>query len=275
MKVVLDDWLRAARSRIDSRDAQVLAAHALGCGRAGLIARGREPLAADVHAVLDDLLDRRAAGEPVAYLVGRREFFGLALRVAPGVLIPRPETEGLVELALERIGGFDAPRLLDAGTGSGAVALAIKAQCPRAAVSALDLSPDALAIARDNGARLGLEVEWIASNWLEAVAGRQFECIVSNPPYICSGDPHLGRGDLRFEPLAALASGEDGLDALRVLCRQAPDALVPGGWLLCEHGHEQAAAVRSLMRCAGLEDVASWRDLAGIERISGGRVAPY
>lgn len=268
--MTLDDWLRAARSRIDGRDAQVLAGHALGCERAGLIARGRDPLADTDLARMDVLLERRAAGEPVAYLVGRREFFGLDLAVAPGVLIPRPETEGLVELALARMAGLAQPRILDAGTGSGAIALAIKSACLHATVSALDRSAEALDIARANGRRTGLEVEWIASNWLEAVSGRRFDCIVSNPPYIRESDPHLRQGDLRFEPPAALSSGEDGLDALRTLCRQAPLLLEPGGWLLCEHGYDQAPAVRALMRCAGLADVASWRDIAGIERISGG-----
>lgn len=269
--MTLDDWLRAARARIDSRDAQVLAAHALGCDRAGLIARGRDALADPARAALDALLGRRAAGEPVAYLVGRREFFGLDIAVGPGVLIPRPDTEVLVERALECIAGLPAPRVLDAGTGSGAIALAIKAQCPSARVQALDRSEAALAIARDNGQRLGLEVGWIASNWLEAVAGEEFDCVVSNPPYIRTGDPHLVQGDLRFEPSSALASGADGLDDLRILCRQAPPRLADGGWLLCEHGYDQAPAVRALMRCAGLADVASWRDIAGIERVSGGR----
>lgn len=272
--MTLDDWLRAARAHIDSRDAQVLAAHALGCDRAGLIARGRDALDEAALATLDALLERRAAGEPVAYLVGRREFFGLDLAVAPGVLIPRPETEGLVDLALARIAGLASPRVLDAGTGSGAIALAIKAQCPQAQLTALDRSEAALAIARGNAQRLGLEVRFVASNWLEAIVDEGFDCIVSNPPYIRADDPHLAQGDLRFEPPAALASGEDGLDALRTLCRQAPQRLAEGGWLLCEHGYDQAPAVRALMRCAGLADVASWRDIAGIERVSGGRLAP-
>ncbi len=270
--MTLDDWLRTARTRLDSRDAQVLAAYALGCDRAGLIARGQDALTATAMAALDALAERRAAGEPVAYLVGRREFFGLDLAIASGVLIPRPETEGLVELALARIVDRPAPRVLDAGTGSGAIALAIKAQCAYARVTALDRSHEALAIARCNAQRLGLEVDFVASNWLEAIFGEVFDCIVSNPPYIRSDDPHLARGDLRFEPPAALIGGEDGLDALRTLCRQAPQCLVDGGWLLCEHGYDQASAVRALMRCAGLADVASWRDIAGIERVSGGRL---
>jgi release factor glutamine methyltransferase len=266
----LDDWLRGARARIDVRDAQVLAAHALGCDRAGLIARGRDMLDAAQCVVLDALLVRRVAGEPVAYLVGRREFYGLELAVGPGVLIPRPETELLVDQALARIGGLAEPRVLDLGTGSGAVALAIKARCPAARVSAVDVSAPALAIARENACRLGLEVTFIASNWLKALGPREFDCIVSNPPYIRSDDTHLQQGDLRFEPRSALASGEDGLDALRELCGTAPACLADGGWLLCEHGYDQAASVRALMRCAGLADVGSWRDIAGIERASGG-----
>jgi release factor glutamine methyltransferase len=268
--MTLDDWLRSARARIDSRDAQVLAAHALGCDRVRLIARGREVLAAASLAPLDALLERRASGEPVAYLVGRREFFGLDLAVAPGVLIPRPETELLVELALARMRHLNAPRVLDAGTGSGAIALALKAHYPQAQVSALDRSDTALHIARGNAQRLGLEIGFIASNWLEGVTGHEFDCIVSNPPYIRAGDEHLARGDLRFEPEAALVGGADGLDDLRRLCGSAPDRIASGGWLLCEHGHDQASAVRALMRCAGLTDVSSWRDLAGIERVTGG-----
>ncbi|MDP3872695.1 MAG: peptide chain release factor N(5)-glutamine methyltransferase [Methyloversatilis sp.] len=268
--MTLDDWLRSARTRIDSRDAQVLAAHALGCDRAGLIAGGRMVLAAASVAALDALLERRASGEPVAYLVGRREFFGLDLAVAPGVLIPRPDTELLVELALARIRDLDAPRVLDAGTGSGAIALAIKAHCPQAQVSALDRSDVALRVARGNAQRLGLEIGFFASNWLEAVNGHEFHCIVSNPPYIRVGDEHLAQGDLRFEPEAALVGGADGLDDLRRLCGSAPERIAPGGWLLCEHGYDQAPAVRALMRCAGLTDVSSWRDLAGIERVTGG-----
>ncbi len=268
--MTLDDWFRTARARIDLRDAQVLATHALGLDRAGLIARGRDVLADDQVGLLDHLLERRAAGEPVAYLVGRRAFFGLDLVVASGVLIPRPETELLVERALDFIGARAAPRVLDAGTGSGAVALAIKAQCPGAQVIAIDQSEVALAIARDNARRLGLDVTFLASDWLAGVRAHQFDCIVSNPPYIRAADPHLSQGDLRFEPLSALASGDDGLDALRALCRSAPAQLAPGGWLLCEHGYDQASVVRALMRCAGLADVASWRDIAGIERVSGG-----
>lgn len=268
--MTLDDWLRIARTRIDSRDAQVLAAHALGCDRAGLIARGREVLAEASAAALDTLLERRVTGEPVAYLVGRREFFGLDLAVAPGVLIPRPDTELLVDLALARIGDLDAPRVLDAGTGSGAIALAIKAHCPQARVTALDRSDVALHIARGNAHRLGLEIRFVASNWLEAMIGHEFDCIVSNPPYIRAGDEHLAQGDLRFEPEAALVGGADGLDDLRRLCGSAPARIAPGGSLLCEHGHDQAPAVRALMRCAGLTDVSSWRDLAGIERVTGG-----
>jgi release factor glutamine methyltransferase len=270
MAMTLDEWLRAAHASIDLRDAQVLACHALGCGRAVLIARGRDPLDAAQQAVLQALLDRRAAGEPVAYIVGRREFFGLDLVVSPGVLIPRPDSELLVERALACIRDLPAPRVLDAGTGSGAIALAIKAQCPQAQVTALDRSAAALQIARDNAVRLGLEVDFVTSNWFDAVGAHEFDCIVSNPPYIRVSDPHLVQGDLRFEPADALVSGEDGLDALRTLCGSAPARLAGGGSLFCEHGYDQAGAVRALMRCAGLADVSSWRDIAGIERVSGG-----
>ena len=268
--MTLDDWLRAARLRIDSRDAQALAAHVLNLDRAALIARGRDALDAVQRGALDLIIERRAAGEPVAYIVGRREFFGLELAVAPGVLIPRPETELLVELALARLHDLETPRVLDAGTGSGAIALAIKAHCPRAQVTALDRSDVALRIAHDNAQRLGLEIAFIASNWLEAVTWHEFDCIVSNPPYIRAGDEHLTLGDLRFEPEAALIGGADGLDDLRLLCGSAPARIAAGGWLLCEHGYDQAPAVRALMRCAGLTDVSSWRDLGGVERVTGG-----
>lgn len=207
---------------------------------------------------------RRAAGEPVAYILGRKEFYGLELAVNPAVLIPRPETELLVELALAR----RPASVLDIGTGSGAIALALKRHLPGARVVATDASASALEVARRNAVRFGLEVELRHGRWFEPVAGERFEAIISNPPYVVVGDPHLA--DLPHEPRLALLAGLDGLDSFRVLAREAPAHLLPGGWLLLEHGAGQHEAVRVLLESAGLETTASWPDLAGIPRVSGG-----
>lgn len=208
---------------------------------------------------------RRRAGEPVAYILGRREFYSLDLAVDPAVLIPRPETELLVDLALER----GAASVLDLGTGSGAVALAIKRHLPAARVVAVEASGAALAVARRNAAKLGLDVDFRHGRWFEPVAGERFELVVSNPPYVAEGDPHLA--DLSFEPVQALVSGPDGLEAIREITSAAGLFLAPGGWLLLEHGAGQELAVRSLLEQAGLESVRTWPDLAGIGRASGGR----
>jgi release factor glutamine methyltransferase len=217
---------------------------------------------------------RRAAGEPLAYIVGSKEFFGLALQVDARVLVPRPDTETLVNWALEVLQFPNvpaAPEILDLGTGSGAIALAIahslKTAGRRGHVVAVDASADALAVARDNATRLCLDLDFIQSHWLEEVSGH-FHLIVSNPPYIASADPHLDA--LTHEPLAALAAGQDGLDDIREIVQQAPSSLLPGGWLLLEHGYDQAAAVRELLASEGFEQVQSRLDLAGIERCSGG-----
>lgn len=262
--------LAAARQRLGAVDAHVLVGQALGLGRAQLIARAEQPVAeSDATRVLD-WLARREAGEPVAYIVGRREFWGLELAVSPAVLIPRPETELLVELALHRLSGQAAPAVLDAGTGSGAVALALKSACPHARLCAIDASAAALGQAAENARRHALDVEFIESDWFGALAGRRFDLIVSNPPYIAARDPHLARGDLRFEPGMALSSGADGLDAIRILVAEAPAHLCPGAWLLFEHGYDQAGAARDMLQRAGFGLVRSWTDLAGIERVSGG-----
>lgn len=227
---------------------------------------------AEAHA-LSRLVTRRLAGEPVAYLLGEREFFGLPFKVDPSVLIPRPETELLVELALDRLPA--AGRLLDMGTGSGAIAVAIAHTRPDAVVHALDVSPAALAMARGNAQRNGTTVHFLQSDWFGALEDDAvFDLIVSNPPYIVAGDRHLAEGDLRFEPVDALTDHGDGLSALRVLCQQTPAHLSAGGWLLMEHGYDQASAVRALLAQSGFEAIESWRDLAGIERVSGGRLAP-
>jgi release factor glutamine methyltransferase len=209
------------------------------------------------------MCERRKAGEPIAYIVGHKEFYGLDLAVNPAVLIPRPETELLVELALQQ--SFGA--VLDLGTGSGAVALAIRKHRPSARVVAVEASAAALAVARRNAVKHGLDVEFRHGDWLEPVQGERFDLIVANPPYVAEADPHLA--DLAFEPRSALVSGPDGLDALSEICRGAVGALKPGGRLLLEHGMGQDAAVRALLGEAGLESVQAWPDLAGIPRVTG------
>jgi release factor glutamine methyltransferase len=214
---------------------------------------------------------RRLDGEPIAYIVGKREFFGLHFNVGPAVLIPRPDTELIVERALERLPQGHA-RLLDMGTGSGAIAVAVAHTRPDADVSALDVSPDALAVAQANAAANGARVRFLHSSWFDALAaGETFDVIASNPPYIAAGDAHLAQGDLRFEPVGALTDHADGLSALRIIIEGSPRHLMAGGWLLLEHGYDQAAAVRTLLADGGFSDVRSWQDLAGIERVSGGR----
>jgi release factor glutamine methyltransferase len=218
------------------------------------------------------LAARRRTGEPIAYLMGEREFYGLSLAVGPAVLIPRPETELLVDLALERIAPGDKARILDLGTGSGAVALAIKQQRPDAVVCAVDASFVALALATENARRHGLAIELIEGRWFAPLAARRFELVVSNPPYVAQGDPHLAQGDVRFEPREALVAGADGLDAIRAISAAAAGHLEPGGWLLLEHGMGQDAPVRALLAQAGFEGARSWPDLSGIARVSGARL---
>ena len=257
-------------------EAQVLLAHVLERDRAWLAAHATDVVA---RAALDrffELAKRRRDGEPVAYLTGRREFWGLDLRINPAVLIPRPETETLVQAALTRLPADRAGRILDLGTGSGAIALALAHERPDAEILAVDVSPAALDVAQANAQRLGLaHVRFAAADWYAGVpsGAAPFDLIAANPPYVAQGDPHLREGDLRFEPPAALASGADGLAALRVIVGGARHHLAPGGWLLVEHGHDQAEAVRGLFRDAGFDPLAAWRDLAGIVRVAGGRSA--
>jgi release factor glutamine methyltransferase len=258
---------------LDPLENRILLCEATGLTRVQLITQGDRALAPDEAARLDELVARRLRGEPIAYIVGRREFFGLDFHVGPAVLIPRPDTELIVELALERL-PETSPRLLDMGTGSGAIAVAVAHTRPDADVTALDVSPDALAVARENAAANGAHVRFLESSWFDALAaGDTFDVIASNPPYIAAGDEHLAQGDLRFEPVGALTDHADGLSALRIIVAGSPRHLAPGGWLLLEHGYDQAAAVRALLLQAGFTDVQSWRDLAGIERVSGGRFA--
>ncbi|MBC7917791.1 MAG: peptide chain release factor N(5)-glutamine methyltransferase [Rhodoferax sp.] len=255
---------------LERLDAQLLTLHALGRtehDRAWLLAHDTDVLPEGVTEALEALALRRLRGEPVAYLTGHKEFYGLNLAVDARVLVPRPDTETLVEWALEVL----APNasVIDLGTGSGAIALALKHTRPALQVHAVDYSTDALAVAQTNAQRLRLDVQFSQGSWLSRVVGR-FNAIVSNPPYVAAQDPHLDA--LTFEPAQALASGSDGLDDIRIIIAQAPAHLLPGGWVLLEHGYDQAAAVRSLLDAAGFVDVESRRDLAGIERCSGGRL---
>ncbi|WP_298212716.1 peptide chain release factor N(5)-glutamine methyltransferase [Acidovorax sp.] len=253
-------------------DAQLLLLHALArpdAGRAWLLAHDTDVLDEVVHGDFLALCQRRVAGEPVAYLTGRKEFYGLPLQVDARVLDPRPDTETLVNWALEVIAPLPSPRVVDLGTGSGAIALALQSQNPNAQVLAVDASTDALAVAQANAERLGLPVRFQHGNWLLGVGGLVFDAIVSNPPYIASADPHLAA--LTHEPLLALASGADGLEDIRTIVAQAPAHLQPGGWLLLEHGHDQAPAVRALLTAQGFAQVQSRNDLAGIARCTGGQ----
>ena len=221
----------------------------------------------------NELLQRRLHGEPIAYILGEREFYGINLKVTPATLIPRADTELLVELALQRIPLQERCAVLDLGTGSGAIALAIAQACPQAEVLACDASAAALAVAQENARTLGLgNASFVQSDWFTALDTQRFALIVSNPPYIAASDPHLAQGDVRFEPISALTSGLDGLDDIRHIITQSSSHLLPGGWLLLEHGYDQAARVRGLLQEAGLDDVFSASDIAGIERASGGRI---
>jgi len=260
----------ALQQGLDRLDAQMLLLLALGRDmnhRAWLMAHDTDSMPTDAAGRFVDLVRRRLAGEPVAYLAGEKAFFGLHLRVDARVLVPRPDTETLVQWALDALPATPA-RCLDLGTGSGAVALAVKSQRPDVAVTATDASTGAMAVARDNAERLGLAVDFFNGSWLQAVPGQRFDVIASNPPYITEGDHHLVA--LTHEPISALTAGPDGLDDIRTIVAQAPGALHPGGWLLLEHGHDQAGAVRALLQQRGFEQVGSRTDLAGIERCSGG-----
>jgi release factor glutamine methyltransferase len=252
-------------SGIDPREARLLLASASGFSEASVLAHPERTLSVEVEDSFLGMARRRSAGEPIAYILGRKEFYGLELAVNPAVLIPRPETELLVELALEK----EFSSALDLGTGCGAIALALKKHRPKARIVAVEASAAALVVARRNSTRLGIEVVWRHGRWLEPLAGERFDLIVSNPPYVAAGDPHLA--DLSFEPTSALVAGVDGLDAIREIIRGAPGYLVPGGRLLVEHGIGQDRAVRELLAAAGLESVATWPDLAGIPRVSGGK----
>ncbi len=262
--------LGAATARIE---VQSLLQQVLAVPRSHLLAHPEQVLTAAQQAAYDGLLQRRLRGEPVAYILGEREFFGLNLKVTPATLIPRPDTELLVELALQRIPAHGRFRALDLGTGSGAIALSIAHARPEAQVTAVDASAAALAVARENALRLGIRnVDMVRSDWFAALAGRRYGLIVSNPPYVAAGDEHLVQGDLRFEPASALVSGADGLDDIRRIVDQAGRFLEDSSWLLLEHGYDQAGAVRVLLEQCGFIGVFSAGDMAGIARVSGGKL---
>jgi release factor glutamine methyltransferase len=276
MAETVAEALRAATAALDTDEARAeaerLLAHALGRDRTWLYAHADEVLDAAAQAQFDALVAARRVGQPVAYLLGDAGFWSLSLAVTPDVLIPRPDTERLVELALERLPPEELSRVADLGTGSGAIALALARERPQARIIATDASALALAVASANARRLGIaNVEFRHGDWLQPLAAERCALIVSNPPYIAAQDPHLAQGDLRFEPRTALVSGADGLDAIRAIARDAPRHLQPGGWLLLEHGWEQGAEVRALLEAAGLRDVFTATDLGGRDRVSGGR----
>jgi release factor glutamine methyltransferase len=262
--------MRARVLGLPRLDAQLMLAQVLGRERTWLLAHGDEPTDAAADRHFAHLCAQRAAGVPLAYLTGRREFFGLRLRITPDVLDPRADTETLVDWAIQRLAGLSRPAVLDLGTGSGAIALSIAHSCPAAQVTAVDRSASALGVAMDNARQLGLRLEGLRGDWFEAVAGRRFDLIVSNPPYLAEQDPHLAA--LLAEPREALVAGATGLEDLVHIVREAPAHLLPGGWLLLEHGAEQGPAVCEHLRRQGFQQVQHRQDMAGLHRCSGGRL---
>src|SRR5262249_48125120 len=255
-----------AGAGIDPREARILLAEVCGFSQATLAASPEQEIPFEVENAFFDLTNKRKEGIPVAYLLGRKEFYGLDLAVNPSVLIPRPETELLVELAIER----RADSVLDLGAGSGAVALAIKHERPKSKVVAVEADLSALNTAKRNADKLNLDVDFRHGRWYEPLGGQRFDLIVSNPPYVADGDSHLA--DLRFEPRSALVAGPEGLDCIRDIAKGAGAHLLPGGWLLLEHGLGQERAVRDLLMDSGFASIGTWPDLAGIPRVSGGKV---
>lgn len=266
--------LTEARATIPISEARLLLRQVLGCTAAYLEAHRDDDLPAEAASRLSELASRRAAGEPIAYLTGVREFYGRDFAVTPDVLIPRPETELLVELAIDSMQGISRARILDLGTGSGCIAVTLALELEGAQITAADISPEALALARRNAARHSAVVDCVHSDWFESLGDVRCHLIVANPPYIRAEDSHLSQGDLRFEPRQALASGVDGLAAIRRIVEASPHHLLPGGRLWFEHGYDQADAVRTLLEEAGYADIQQHRDLAGIVRVSGGCLLP-
>jgi release factor glutamine methyltransferase len=267
--MTLGEALAAARQQIDRLDARLLLQYATGCTHADLLARPETPVIAPAYVQFAAWVERRAAGEPLAYIVGEAEFRGRVFQVSPAVLIPRPETEVLIDRALERLRSLKAPRVLDLGTGSGIVAISLALECPAATVVAVDLANDALSLARNNAGRLGARVDFRQGDWFAPLTGERFNLIVSNPPYVAAGDPHLERDGLPCEPQLALTAGSDGLDCIRHIVSAAPDFLNDAGWLLFEHGYDQGAASRNLLTGAAFKAASTFPDLAGIDRVSG------
>lgn len=273
----IDDLI--SHSQLPRTEARRLLASLTGQPLTWFMAHGDDPADPDLAARFQALAERRRAGEPLAYLLGQQEFYGRPFTVSPAVLIPRADTETLVETALEQLALLRQQRravplsLLELGTGSGIIAITLALEAPDTEVHAVERSPEALAMAQRNAKALGADrIHWHAGSWWQALASpRRFDLIVSNPPYIAANDHHLQQGDLRFEPPQALAAGPDGLDDLRIIISSAPAHLSPGGWLLLEHGYDQEAPVQALLRDAGFADVFTRRDLAGQPRVSGGR----
>ena len=265
--------LAAVSGLVDARrEAQILFGYAMGVSRAWLSAHRDDEADPTLAETFRALVRRRRVGEPVAYLVGTREFYGLEFRVTPDVLIPRADTETLVDLALEKLATGAPAEVVDLGTGSGCIALSIARGRPEARVTAVDFSAAALMVARENARSIGVSAEFLQGEWFAELDGRRFDLIVSNPPYVAARDPHLQQGDLRFEPALALAAGEDGLADIRIIVANAPAYLREGGWLLFEHGHEQADVCRDLLIDAGFDEVTSRVDIAGLPRVAGGRL---
>jgi release factor glutamine methyltransferase len=263
----------AAMAGLPTLEARMLLTHVTGLTRTQLITRDGDNLTLPQRDAFATLLARRLAGEPMAYLIGEREFFGRKFRVTPDVLIPRPDTEIAAESSLARLAGVQHPRVLDLGTGSGILAVTIARERSDAEVWATDISPGALMVAQDNASALGADrIQFLVSDWYAALpADLRFHLIVSNPPYIAEGDPHLAEGDLRFEPIDALTDHQDGMSDLAEIIAGAHGRLLPGGWLLMEHGYDQAASTQALLDRAGFTEVFTARDLAGQERCTGGR----
>ena len=270
--------LAAARQKIGIAEARLLLRYLLGCSAAHLEAHREDELDSAVEEIFRACVERRWQGEPIAYLTQTREFYGRPFAVTPAVLIPRPETELIVDTVLQQIRHSRASgnpvsslRVLDLGTGSGCLAITLALELPQADVTAVDSSCDALVIAAGNAKQLGAKVHLLESDWFSALANEWFDLIVSNPPYIAAEDPHLKQGDLRFEPPDALASGADGLDAIRHIAENAQAHLVSGGWLLFEHGYDQGDRVRALLEANRYCAIEQWHDIAGILRVTGGR----
>lgn len=259
--------------RAASLEARIMLAFAAGQNQSWVMAHERDVLAPGEQSGYQVMLERRLAGEPIAYIMGKREFFGRTFHVTPDVLIPRPETELLVELALEKCKSLNSLEFLDLGTGSGCVAITLSLRCPVARVTAVEASFQALELAKKNANTLGANVEFLQGHWLDPVVERRFDIIVANPPYVSPQDPHLHLGDVRFEPIKALIAQEEGLAEIKTIVNQAKCHLKSGGCLMLEHGYDQSVKVRALMNDAGYVQIETWRDLGGIERVTAGKMS--